>query len=767
MAGNWKFLVRARDYDITCCSMGKARAFPCGFARLAGVKSKHDADRRTSVTAGESDREVAASSDALLDCLLMVAHAHGGVYSRDALTAGLPLAAGRLTPSLFERAARRAGMASRIVAASLDDLNPALLPAILLLDEGGACVALERTPDAAQWRLAFPEAGESALVMSRTELEKSYSGRAIYARPRFRFDARAPAMKTSRRGHWFWSVIGENRRIYRDVMVAAFFINIFALAMPLFVRNVYDRVVPNNAMDTMWVLSVGVFIVLVAELALRTMRGYFVDLAGSRADMRLSAAIMEQVLGLRMEARPASAGALAANMRGFESVRDFISSATVTAFVDLPFALLFLAAIAVIAWPLAIPFAIGVSVLIVWSAVVQGKMHELAQISYRAANQRNATLVEGLVGAETIKALGAESEIQRKWESGSSVLAQMGTQLRLLASMTVNVANWAQHTVSLALMLIGVHLIGTGELSVGGLVACYILSGRAMAPFGRAAGLLMQYHNAATSLAAIDGLMQKEAERPDGANFITRRHFRGDIEFRELGFNYPNQEMATLRGVSFKIEAGEHVAILGRIGSGKTTLEKLILGLYRPTSGAVLIDGVDVRQLDPAELRRHIGYVPQDPTLFFGTLRDNIAWAMPLADDAAVIHAAELAGLGDFVNTHPRGFDMMVSERGESLSGGQRQCVALARALIRDPPILLLDEPTAAMDFSCEEKIRRRLAEYAVGKTLLVVTHRTPLLELAERVIVIDGGRIVADGPKAQVVEALRQGQVGIGRTGK
>jgi ATP-binding cassette subfamily C protein LapB len=704
---------------------------------------------------------LASPCDALLDCLLVVAHAHGGVYGRDALTAGLPLAGGRLTPALFDRAARRAGMTSRIIASPLDDINRALLPAILLLADGRACVGLERRSDGASWRVAFPENGESAVVLSRAALEKDYIGQVIYVRPRFHFDARVPVMKTPRSGHWFWSVIGDNRRIYRDVMVAAFFINVFALAMPLFVRNVYDRVVPNNAMDTMWVLSIGVFIVFIAELVLRTMRGYFVDLASSRADVRLSALIMERVLGLRMDSRPASAGSLAASMRGFEAVRDFIGSATVTAFIDLPFAALFLAVMAMISWPLVAPFLAGIAILFVWAAVVQGKMHELAQTTYRAGNQRNATLVEGLVGVETIKALGAESVIQRKWESSTALLTQVGTRLRLLSSSTINVANWVQHSVSLALMVTGVYLIGEGELSVGGLVACYLLSGRAMAPAGRIAGLLVQYHNAATSLNVLDTLMKQEPERPEGANFVTRRHYRGDIEFRDVGFRYAGHEMPALRGVSFKIRAGEHIAILGRIGSGKTTLEKLILGLYRPESGAVLIDGVDARQLDPAELRRHIGYVPQDPTLFYGSLRDNITLAMPLADDAAVIRAAELAGLAEFVNTHPGGFDMMVSERGDSLSGGQRQCVALARALIHDPSILLLDEPTASMDFSCEEEIKKRLRSYVEGKTMLIVTHRTSLLELADRVIVIDAGRIVADGPKAQVVDALRQGRVG------
>jgi ATP-binding cassette subfamily C protein LapB len=295
---------------------------------------------------------------------------------------------------------------------------------------------------------------------------------------------------------------------------------------------------------------------------------------------------------------------------------------------------------------------------------------------------------------------------------------------------------------------------------MGGLIACSMLASRAMAPLGQLAGLLTNYHNAATSLTSLDGVMSKEIERPEDANFVSRPRFSGEIEFRDVSFAYPGEEGEALKHVSFHIRPGEHVAILGRIGSGKTTLQKLILGLYRPTAGAILVDGVDSRQLDPAELRRSIGYVPQDLTLFYGTLRDNVVLASHHVDDAALIQAAEISGIKEFVDVHPRGFDMTVGERGESLSGGQRQAVALARAVVSDPPMLLLDEPTGSMDFSSEEHVKAKLREFAAHKTMLVITHRTSLLELVDRIIVMDGGKIVADGPKAQVVEALRQGRI-------
>ncbi|MDR2209818.1 MAG: type I secretion system permease/ATPase [Azoarcus sp.] len=717
------------------------------------------------VKQADSIRRRSSSVDALLNSLLILVRAFGGNQTRDAIVAGLPLKDGKLTPALFERAARRAGMRSNIVAASLDNLNPALLPAVLLLNDGSACVVTQMSTHRNRWRVIFPELSDAAVMLDRAELERHYSGNAIYVRPEFQFDARAQqSNKVARNGHWFWSVIAANKRIYNDVLLAAFIINLFAVAMPLFVMNVYDRVVPNSALDTLWVLTIGVFIVLLFDMILRTMRGYFVDLAGSRIDVELSAHIMERVLGMRMEARPASAGSLAANMKAFESVRDFISSATVTAFIDLPFALLFMLVIVWIAWPLVLPFVLGIVVLVIYSLAVQSKMHDLAQASYRAGAQRNATLVEGLVGVETLKTMSAEATVQHKWETSTALLARVSTQLRLLSASATNGANWIIQLVSLAVILIGVYLISEHELSVGGLVACYMLSSRAMSPIGRIAGLLVQYHTAATSLESTDSLMNRECERPGGANFISRKNLSGEIEFRDVVFNYPAQEIAALNGVSFRIKAGERVAIIGRVGSGKTTLEKLILGLYRPLSGAVMVDGIDVRQLDPAELRRHIGYVPQDPVLFYGSLRENIALPKPHADDAEVLRAAAVAGMTGFVNAHPQGFDMVVSERGDSLSGGQRKSVAIARAVIHDPPILLLDEPTASMDHTTEEEIKRNLKEFSQGKTMLLITHRTPLLELVDRIIVIDAGRLVADGPKEQVVEALRQGKIGRSR---
>ncbi|MDR3413447.1 MAG: type I secretion system permease/ATPase [Formivibrio sp.] len=701
-----------------------------------------------------------AHFDPLLDCLVELTRIHGAPWTRESLAAGLPLVDNLLTPSLLPRAAARAGLSARVVRRPLPDIPQRLLPAILLLEDRRAVLLLERLPDG-QLRVRFPESGEGGELLAPQELDAFYSGVAVFVRPRYRFDGRTPELGQVRGRHWFWSVVFSNWRLYRDALLASLVVNIFALAIPLFSMNVYDRVVPNHAVETLWVLALGAMLILGFDFVLRTARAYIIDVASKRIDITLSALIMERVLGIRMAARPASVGSFAANLRAFESVRDFIASATITSLIDLPFALIFLLVLIWISPWLILPPLIGMSLVMFFTLISQAKMHELTEVSQRAAAQRNATLVESLVGIETIKTMGAEGEMQRRWERATVYLAQIGSKLKLLSTSTVTFAQEVQQIVYVTIIMTGVYLLIDGNISMGGIIAASMLSGRAMAPLGQVAGLLMQYQNARISLGAIESHMQLPVERPQDNSFLHRASFRGDIEFRNVSFSYPEREDQALRGVSFRIHAGEKVGVIGRIGSGKTTIEKLVLGLYHPDEGAVLIDGVDTRQIDPSELRRAIGFVPQDSLLFYGTLRENIALGAPFADDRMMLAAAELAGISDFVNGHPRGFDLMIGERGESLSGGQKQAVSIARAVLNDPPVLLFDEPTSAMDHQSEERLKSRMREFVAAKTLLLVTHRTSLLELVDRLIVVDQGQIVADGAKAQVVEALQQGRIG------
>ncbi|MFY8042918.1 MAG: type I secretion system permease/ATPase, partial [Rhodoferax sp.] len=524
---------------------------------------------------------------------------------------------------------------------------------------------------------------------------------------------------------------------------------------------VYDRVVPNRAEETLWVLSIGVLLMMGFDMAMRILRAYILDTAGKRIDVTLSSRIMERVLGLRMADRPASVGSFAANLRAFEAVRDFVASASITTLVDLPFVLVFLLVIAWISPWLLIPPLVCIALLLLASLVVQQKMQELVEVTQRATAQRNASLVESLVGIETIKFMVAESAFQRKWEQSTVFLAQHGARLKLLSSSTLNFAQMLQQLVSVSTVIVGVYLLMSNQISMGAIIAASMLAGRAMAPFGQVAGLLMQYHSAKSGLASVDTHMQTQPERADDATFLHRTGFQGTIEFKSVSFTYPGHQQAVLSRVSFKIHAGEKVAFIGRVGSGKSTIQRLILGLQQPTEGAILIDGIDSRQIDPAELRRAAGFVSQDVSLFYGTLKENIALGAPFADDQDIVSAAEIAGVTEFANRHPRGFDMPIGERGESLSGGQRQAVGIARAVLNDSPILLLDEPSSAMDHQSEDLLKTRLRRFSMGKTVVLVTHRTSLLELVDRLIVIDNGQIMADGPKAQVVEALQSGRIG------
>jgi len=703
-------------------------------------------------------REDLIHPDPLLDCLVEVCRLHGVGASRASLSAGLPLVAGRLTLELTERAAARAGMSARLQRLPLAELDAAALPAILILNGNKACVLQALGTDGA--RVLLPETGQGSVTLPLADLEARFTGVVLFVRPHFRFDARTPDVARPRQAHWFWSVVAQQRFVYRDVLAAALLINLFALAFPLFSMNVYDRVVPNNAVETLWALAIGVVLVLCADLFMRLLRSHFVDEASARVDVQISAILMEKVLGMRLEHRPESVGSFAASLRGFEQVRDFIASSTVTALIDLPFALLFVIVMVWISPWLALPVVVAALIILGLGMVQQARLHELAETTYRAGAMRNATLIESLSGIETIKAQGAESVVQSKWERANVFLAATNVKMRALSSSAMYGTSFLTQLVTVSIVIIGVYLIGQKELTMGALIAASMLASRALAPAGQIVGLLMQYQGARTAMDNLNRVMDKPVERAVGQTFVERPQLRGAIEFRNVKFAYPGRTDSALEGISFKIAPGEHVALIGRIGSGKSTIQRLIMGLYQPTDGAVLLDGIDLRQLDPADVRRNLGYVSQDVTLFYGSLRENIALGLPYADDAAIVAAADIAGMSELVNRHPRGFDMPVGERGESLSGGQRQSVGLARALLHNAPMLLLDEPTSAMDFSTEAQITTRIGEFAQGKTVVLVTHRTSMLAMVSRVIVVDGGRIVADGPRDRIMEALSTGRI-------
>lgn len=700
--------------------------------------------------------------DPLATCLAWLAGRHGVAISRDAIVDGLALVEGRLPPSLFAEAAERVGLIARIARQPLARINRLLLPCVALLKDNRACIVQQIDMSADHVEILLPELGMQPQQLSLKEFNDSYSGILIYCRQAFHAENGdvITDVEDDSRGHWFWSVIRTNRPVYRDILVAALFINLFALAMPLFVMNVYDRVVPNQATETLWVLALGVAVIICADLTLRLLRSWFVELAASRADIKLSARIMQRILGMRLEHRPASVGSYAANVQSFESVRSFIGSMTVTALIDLPFFLLFVAIITLISPYMVIPVLVGAVLVVLYALSVQARMQQLSETSSQASAQRNAGLIESLSAVETLKSFNATSRMQARWEQATQFLAGCSGKQRLLGMSVGALASWTQQLVAVSMIIVGVYLVINGQMSQGALIAAYMLSSRAMAPISQTASLLTQYYQAATALESVEQIMGQEQERTPGKQIISRPHLRGEIELRNVTFAYPDEQRNALNSVSLHIRAGERVGILGCVGSGKTTLEKLILGLYRPTSGQVLIDGVHLEQIDPAELRRSIGYVPQEVQLLSGSVYDNITLGLEQPSHERLHQAINIAGLKALVGNHADGLGMPVGERGSRLSGGQRQAIAVARAVMADSSMLLLDEPTSAMDSALENHVRKALMQFSQGRTLLLITHRISLLEMVDRLIVMDAGRVIADGPKQKVMQALEQGSI-------
>lgn len=543
------------------------------------------------------------------------------------------------------------------------------------------------------------------------------------------------------------------------------------LAGSLYAMNVYDRVVPNNATETLWVLTLGVLLVYVFDFLLRTARAYFVDAAGKGADAAIAARLFEHVMALRLEARPASTGALASNLRDYESLREFFTSATLIALVDLPFLLLFIAVAWAIAGPVAWVALIAVPLVLLVGLCVQIPLNRAIERNQAESAQKHAILIESIEGLETLKVARAEGRAQRLWERFVAASARSAMASRVFSTLAINFTAFATSVAGALVILFGVYEIAAGRLTMGALIAATILTGRALAPLGQIAALIVRVNQSMVALRALDKLMKAPRERDGAATYVSRPALRGQIELHDVSFAYPPMSVglmaaaspATVSAASLFIGVGERVGIVGRVGSGKSTLARLITGLYQPSQGAVLVDGTDIRQLDPGELRRQIGYVPQDPFLVFGSIRGNLRIGTPGADDEALLRAATIAGVDDFVKARQQGYDLQVGERGQYLSGGQRAAVTIARALITDPPILLLDEPTGAMDSTSEQRLKSRLEQLLPGRTLIIITHRGSMLSLVDRLIVMDNGRIVADGPKQAVLQELQAGSIRAG----
>ncbi|MGQ3888572.1 type I secretion system permease/ATPase [Legionella sp. CNM-1927-20] len=692
--------------------------------------------------------------DHLLTVLLKLCELHHKPTSSINLIAGLPLVNNRLTPQLFVRAAERHGFMAKITEQKLLKISPLVLPVVLLLKDDKACILMKYTDTQAE--IYSSEFHEHLQTISLAELEKVYTGFAILIQPLTTYDQET-ATKQSK--SWFWGTLWDYRSTYYDVLFGAMLINILTLAVPLFTMNVYDRVVPNNAMITLWVLTIGMVILLLFDLIFRFMRMYLIDITGKKADIVIASKLFNQILNLQLIKKPKSTGELVNTLREFESIRDFITSSTLTTLIDIPFVIIFIAFIAYLSFPVALVSIIAIPILICLALIIQKNLHKVVKEANYAAAKKNGILFENLGGLETIKSLNAQGVAQFKWENIVAVSSRLNLKSRFLSGSMVNVTYFIQQFVIIATIVVGVYQIEAGTLSLGGLIACSILSGRAVGPLGQFANIITRFQQARTALQDINKLMAEPSELDEAQTFISRPILKGDIEFRDVTFSYPDQSRPALNNISFKITPGERIGLLGHIGSGKTTIHKLLLKLYQPQKGAIYIDGMDINQLDPAEIRKSIGYIPQETILFSGSLRDNIALSMPWSSDNAIIRASEVSGAIKFINKHPEGFNLNIGERGEGLSGGQRQLISITRGLVADPPIILMDEPTSAMDDLSEQALINHMLPYLQAKTLILITHKLTMLRLVNRLIILDNGRIVLDGPKEQVLAAINRNQ--------
>ena len=703
--------------------------------------------------------------DPLLECLVIFAKIHNRPISVEALIAGLPVKPGADGPELFSidnpkglfsRVASRAGFASRLIHRNLDSLSRLLLPCILVLKNGNACIleAIDRKNRRA--KVIFPEVGEGEEWLELERLKQEYLGYAFLLKRELQQESGPQKTLGRDPSHWFWGTLRKSWGIFASVLLASVLINLFILATPLFTMNVYDKVVPNDAIETLWVLAVGIVTVYLFDTLLRFVRAYLLEIAGKKSDIIMSSIIFSQVLNLRLDQWPQSTGSFASQLREFESIRNFFTASTIATVVDLPFAVIFLGAIYFIGGPMIAVPLIVIAILLFYSLVLVKPLKTSVEATYESSAHKNAQLIETLHTIKTIKALGASNYSQWVWEESSGTIANKSMRARMLSSSITVVTSLLLQLNTVGLIVFGIYRISAQELSLGGLIAIVMLASRTVGPMGQIASLITSYEQTRTAFGALDELMQRPTERPEGKSYVRRPGFEGGINFKAIDFSYPDSPKKTLSAISFNIEPGEHVGVIGKVGSGKTTLMKLIIGLYQSESGSIAIDGIDLNQIDPADLRQQIGYLSQDIELLRGSIRDNIAYKDLQVNDEKLLQAAEICGVDLFVNQLPEGFDTQVGEHGAFLSGGQRQAIALGRAVLLNEPILILDEPTNSFDNTTESIVKKRLYEYTRDRTLLLVTHKAPMLDLVERLIVLDEGRIVMDGAKAEVLQALK-----------
>lgn len=609
--------------------------------------------------------------------------------------------------------------------------------------------------------IAFSKTGEAFLVVEASDtdtlqvvlpledfLEKTVS-RKEFANDCVEFvvlAAKKPQLKSdTEKQNWFWGSFKQSKWLYSQVILAAAVSNFLGLSTALFIMVVYDRVVPNEAIESLIALTIGILVALAFDFLIKTLRGNFIDRAGQRADARMSRLIFDKILSLQLDKRNQKSGAMASVVREFETLREFFTSATLVAVVDLPFIFFFIWIISLIAGPLALVPLVAVPLVIVSGVAIQPLLARIAAGSMETGMSKQAVLVETLNGLETVQATGSGRLMRKRFEEAAATQSELGLKNRLLSQFAINSAASIQQLAQVMIIFYGVFLIQEGTVTMGALIAAVILSGRTLAPLTQLASALSRANGARQAYKSLNALMQDDEEENDTQQRLSRPVLNGEIEFKNVTYTFPGARSPIIRDLSIKIPAGQKVAVVGRMGSGKSTFSRLAAGLIQPTEGSIMIDGVDLRQIDKSDLRRNIGVMLQETWLFSGTLRENIQMGYFEYDDAHILNVAKISGVDDFVAGHSQGYDLPLKEKGEGLSGGQRQSINLARALLHDPNMLVLDEPTSSMDTVTESSVLERLKFWLKNRTLVVVTHRNSLLKLADRVLVFDQGDVAAD----------------------
>lgn len=691
-------------------------------------------------------------NDDLLNSLTYLCKYYSVSTSNELLISGLPLNDGRLTTQTFHRAAERAGFSVKKTQYKLTEIPKELLPIVLMLKDGRSCVVVDYNESKSEFEIVHSDGHSQVEFVSYKVLESRYNGDCFLIKKCLSFDKRSPSIRKNREGHWFWSVIFEHYRTYIDILVVSILLNLFAIVVPIYTRVVYDKVLPNLAFDTLWMLSIGVFLVLIFDLLFRFIRSYFIESIAKKTDISISSKIFSKILGMRMEVKPNSIGSFTRQLQEFESIREFFTSASISAMIDLPFAILFLVLIWIVAGSVVIVPISGVVVLIIYSIFIQGTLKSAIDQNSRLSSQRYAVLFESLSGLETLKLLCAQGRFQYLLEQSVAYAANWGIKSRNITDSIQYVATFVQQTVNIGIIIMGMFAVSDSNLTMGELVAATMLSGRAIAPMIQLSILSVRFNQAASSMETIDKIMELPTEQAVDKKYLGRQITRGKIELDDVSFSYPERSIPSIRNLSLTINPGEKVAIIGKIGSGKTTLERLILGLYKPTSGSIRLDGIDIEQWHVDSVRKSIGFVQQDDYLFYGSIRDNITLGKPFTTDSDVLDAIKRAGVDVFTDPDSEGLERPVGEGGRLLSGGQRQAITVARAMLGAPPILILDEPTSAMDNRAELQIKTELSKLSSNQTLVLITHKLSMLDVVDRIIVMDQGQIISDGPKDNIL---------------